>query len=52
LFYFVEETGGKLFGYEFKWGNKKIKESKLWKKTYSNAQYALINQNNYLEHIL
>jgi len=47
----VEERDGKLYGYEFKWGNKRVKEPKLWKETYSNAQYEVINRENYLEFI-
>jgi len=47
----VEEREGKLFGYEIKWGDKKIKEPKLWRETYKNAEYKAINQENYLEFI-
>ncbi|MCK4745331.1 ATP-binding protein [Candidatus Parcubacteria bacterium] len=49
---FVEERDGKLFGYEIKWGDKKYKEPKLWKQTYENAEFKIINQENYLEFIL
>ena len=48
----VEEREGKLFGYEIKWGNKKYKEPKLWKETYSNAEFKIINRDNYLDFIL
>jgi len=48
---FVEERNGKLFGYEFKWGNKKLKEPKLWKETYKEAEYKVINRENYLDFI-
>lgn len=48
----VEEREGKLFGYEIKWGDKKIKEPKLWRETYKNAEYKVINQENYLEFIV
>ncbi|MEI6057180.1 MAG: DUF4143 domain-containing protein, partial [Lentisphaerota bacterium] len=47
----VEERDGKLYGYEFKWGNKKVKEPALWKATYSNAQYEVITKENYLDFI-
>ena len=47
----VEEREGKLFGYEIKWGDKKIKEPKIWRETYPNAEYKVINQENYLEFI-
>jgi len=47
----VEDRNGQLYGYEFKWGNKRAKEPKLWKETYSNAHYQLINKENYLDFI-
>jgi uncharacterized protein len=47
----VEEREGKLFGYEIKWGAKKIKEPKLWRATYKNAEFEVVNQENYLEFI-
>lgn len=47
----VEERDGELYGYEFKWGNKKVKEPVLWKQTYSNAQYEVITKDNYLDFI-
>lgn len=49
---FVEERDGKLFGYEFKWNDKKIKEPKEWRGTYSNAEYQVITPENYLDFIL
>jgi uncharacterized protein len=48
---FIEERGGKLFGYEFKWGKKKQKPPALWGKTYKNAVFQIINQKNYLDFI-
>lgn len=47
----IEERDGKLFGYEFKWGNKLCKPPKDWIKTYKNAEYEIINQENYLKFI-
>lgn len=44
----VEERDGKLFGYEFKWGNKKTRALKEWKKTYPEAEMEIINKENYL----
>ncbi|MEK7167157.1 MAG: ATP-binding protein [Patescibacteria group bacterium] len=50
---FIEERNGKLFGYEIKWGiNKRIKPPKDWFKTYDNAEFKVINRNNYLDFIL
>ena len=48
---FVEERDGKLYGYEFKWGAKKTKKPTEWLKTYKEAQYEVINQDNYLDFI-
>lgn len=49
---FLEEREGKLYGYEFKWGNKLTQAPKEWLKTYTNAEFQTINQGNYLEFIL
>jgi len=47
----VEEREGKLFGFEFKWGKKKGKEPKLWKETYKNAEFQIIDRDNFLDFI-
>jgi len=47
----VEEREGKLFGFEFKWKNKTTKVPILWKSTYSNASFQVVNEENYLEFI-
>jgi predicted AAA+ superfamily ATPase len=47
----IEERDGKLFGYEFKWGGKKIKAPKLWLETYQGASFETINRENYLTFI-
>ena len=47
----VEEREGQLFGYEFKWGKNKAKAPRVWFETYKNAQFKLINPDNYLEFI-
>ncbi|MGB3589018.1 MAG: ATP-binding protein [Tunicatimonas sp.] len=48
----VEERGGKLYGYEFKWNTKKhVKTPVAWKKSYENADFEVIHPNNYLEWI-
>lgn len=49
---FVEERDGKLFGYEIKWNAKKRKEPKLWRETYKNAEFKIINRDNYLDFIV
>lgn len=48
----VEERGGNLFGYEFKWGTAlKQKAPKLWTTTYPDASFEVVNPNNYLSFI-
>ncbi len=49
----VEERGGKLYGYEFKWsGNKPVAAPKSWHSTYPNAEYEVITPENYQDFIL
>lgn len=47
----IEERDGKLFGYEFKWGDKKKKVPHLWLETYKNASYEIINKDKFLDFI-
>jgi predicted AAA+ superfamily ATPase len=49
----VEDTGGKLNAFEFKWGkNTKEKIPALWQKSYPDATFDWISPNNYLDFIL
>lgn len=48
----VEEREGRLFGYEFKWGEKKPRPPADWLKTYVNASYEVVDKSNFLEFIL
>lgn len=48
----VEERGGKLYGYEIKWNAKReVKVPALWNKAYPEATFEVINPNNYLDFI-
>lgn len=48
----VEERGGHLYGYEFKWNpNKKIRPPVAWTKAYKNASFEVIHRDNYSEWI-
>ncbi len=47
----VEEREGKLFGYEFKSGSKLQKAPKLWRSTYPEAEYEVINKDNFMTFI-
>lgn len=45
----VEERGGRLFGYELKWNSRKSpKPPKAWTNAYPEAEFKVINQDNYL----
>ena len=45
----VEERSGRLYGYEFKWHEKKQKVPSQWEKMYPKALYQVIHQGNYWE---
>jgi predicted AAA+ superfamily ATPase len=48
----VEDRGGQLYGYEFKWNAKKIKGApSSWKKLYPKATFKTIHPENYLDFI-
>lgn len=47
----VEESAGKLTGYEFKWGKGKIRMHKEFLETYSGSSIHLINKDNFLNFI-
>ncbi|NOZ68549.1 MAG: ATP-binding protein [Deferribacteres bacterium] len=49
----VEERDGRLFGYELKWSERKKRKAPAdWKGTYDNAEFTIINRDNYLDFIL
>ncbi|GAO30650.1 ATP-binding protein [Geofilum rubicundum] len=43
----VEERGGSLFGYEFKWNESKVKIPSQWQNNYPNASFEVINRHNF-----
>lgn len=47
---YVEDAGGTLFGFEMKW-NKAAKAPSSWLENYPNAQYACINQENFVDFV-
>lgn len=48
----VEERGGKIYGYEFKWNPKRIKGApSAWKSLYPDAEFITIHKENYLDFI-
>lgn len=48
----VEERGGKLYGYEFKWSRQQSKVPPAWTKTYPEAEYKVITPRNYRSWLL
>lgn len=48
----VEERGGKLHGYELKWGKAKPRPPKEWTTGYPEADWQVINRENYLDFIV
>ena len=48
----IEESAGKLSGYEIKWKKSRVSAPKDWHKYYPNAAFEVINQENYLNYIL
>lgn len=47
----VEETGGKLTGFEFKFSQKIVKAPQSWAKTYPGSEFKTINRQNYLDFV-
>jgi len=47
----VEERGGKLYGYEFKWNPKKTKIQQVWLDTYENASFEVVHRDNFMEYV-
>jgi len=48
---YIEEREGKLFAYEFKWGKGTSPVPTDFLKAYPNAEFKLINQNNYYDFV-
>jgi len=48
---FIEEKGGRLYGYEIKWAGKKGKVPTEWLETYKDSEGHVITKSNYLEFI-
>lgn len=48
---YVEDRDGKIFGYEFKYGEKCAKQPKAWREAYPGAGFECINADNYLNFV-
>jgi predicted AAA+ superfamily ATPase len=47
----VEERGGKLFGFEYKWGQKRIRPPKSFLSSYPEAAFDIVTPENFLPHV-
>lgn len=47
----IEESGGKLTGFEFKWTESKTKAPKQFLDSYDHSEFMIINRENYLDFI-
>ncbi len=47
----IEETGGYIYGYEIKFGEKKVKCPTIFLETYENSKFKIINKKNYIEFV-
>ncbi|MBU1018980.1 ATP-binding protein [Patescibacteria group bacterium] len=47
----IEEREGKLFGFECKWRNQKVKAPKDWLEQYPEASFEVVSQKNYMDFI-
>ena len=50
-FNLLDTRDGKLHGYEFKFKKLGVKPPKVWKETYKQADFKVINRDNYLDFI-
>jgi len=48
----IEERAGKLFAFEFKFTQQKVKVPLQWRKAYPDAEFALVNRENFLDFLL
>jgi hypothetical protein len=49
---YIEDRGGKLYAFEFKWKKDKTKEPKIFLESYKNSEFEVINSNNYQKFVL
>ena len=48
----LEEIDGKIYAYEIKINKDKVKEPKIFKDTYINSSFNIINKNNFVDYLL
>ena len=48
----IEDRGGKLYAFEFKYGSKKIKAPRQWQNAYPDSKFSLVTPENFLEFLV
>lgn len=48
----IEEKGGKLFAFEFKYSNSKVKVPKQWKRAYPDSEFNVVTKDNFLDYLI
>ena len=48
----IEDRGGKLYAFEFKYGSTKVKAPKQWKNAYPDSEFNLVTPDNFLEFLV
>ena len=48
----IEERGGKLNGFEFKWNSRRFKKPKLFLEKYKGSKLSLVNRDNFLDFVM
>ncbi|MBU4210847.1 ATP-binding protein [Patescibacteria group bacterium] len=48
----IEERGGKLNGFEFKWNSRSFKKPKLFLEKYKSSSLSLVNRENFLDFVM
>ncbi len=48
----IEDRGGRLYAFEFKYGSKKVKVPKQWQNAYPNSKFSLVTPDNFLEFLV
>ena len=48
----IEDRGGKLYAFEFKFGSKKIKVPKQWQNAYPDSEFTVVTPENFLEFLV
>ncbi len=48
----IEDRGGRLYAFEFKYGSKKVKAPRQWQNAYPDSEFSLVTPENFLEFLV